>query len=166
MCVLFFHVVQSLVFLLLPWKDERPPFPPLAASGCLWLPGTAERSCTGLPEPGLPLPSRTLHEQGERSAGSISPRTLFPAEREGWEPGVPPRQTLLCPRVKPSWPRCCGSPSKGPAPRVCAQLWGQDQPPLSCRGTAHLGQVSLGPWGRWVCFQAVPVTVELTWPGA
>lgn len=28
---LFFHVVQSLVFLLLLWKDERTPFPPLAA---------------------------------------------------------------------------------------------------------------------------------------
>ena len=31
---LFFHVVQSLVFLFLLWKDERPPFPSLAASGC------------------------------------------------------------------------------------------------------------------------------------
>lgn len=31
---LFFHVVQSLVFLFLLRKEEKPPFPPLAASGC------------------------------------------------------------------------------------------------------------------------------------
>lgn len=39
MCVcaafrLFFHVVQSPVFLFLLWKDERPSLPPPAASGC------------------------------------------------------------------------------------------------------------------------------------
>lgn len=31
---LFFHAVQSLVFLFLLRKDERPSFPPPAASGC------------------------------------------------------------------------------------------------------------------------------------
>lgn len=54
------------------------------------------------------------HEEGERSAGSISPRTVPCRERELGPEGAPQTETrLLCPRVKPKLAPVLWEPLKG-----------------------------------------------------
>lgn len=131
-CVLFFHVLQSLVFLLLPWKDERPPSPPLAASGCQALLSAAARGCLSQ---GSAFQNNPGAEEPERAAGSISPRTLL-LQREA--------DRLSC--SGPGWS----------CPVLREPLTGTSSPALPARGgrasRAHLGQVSLGPWAAWFVF--------------
>lgn len=112
MCVLFFHVVQSLVFLLLPWKDERPPFPPLAASGCQVLPSAAAR---GRPSQGcLCLPEQSWTRGGREVSGQHLSKDCSCRERELGPEGAPQTEArLLCPRVKPKLAPVLWEPLKG-----------------------------------------------------
>lgn len=134
--------------------------------GCLWLPGAAERSCAGLLSQGC---SAFQNSPGDEQQGGQLAAPLGSCKGGSHlrvPPEVPLGHSAVCGAVRPV---PAPAAAAGAPPRSSSRalpLRGQDQPPLPCRGAAHLGQVSLSPRGRLVCFHAVPVTVEFTWPGA
>lgn len=158
MRVLFFHVVQSLVFLLLPWKDERPPFPPMAASGCQALLSAAARGCLSqacLSRACLSQACPSLPEQSWRGGrGQLErlSKATAPCRHRAGPKGAP--QTRLS---------CCVPGEARALPGLWEPLRGTSSPcalPSSGAGSASpllLRQSLPGPGvpqllGRFVCF--------------